>query len=203
MDSQYIDRERMRYRYGWIEASLKYIQRFGASEKLVYCDRFSIAKSVASRDQQNFMALFNEEIGDSVVVKLRGKLFWSPSFLIPQWDVFKVPAEDIWVRDFLGPKFVSRRPARLSAPDQTIISAIIRAIKDRRVISIDHKVDTQVTNFMIAPHSIMDDGVYYIRGWRYDKNSFDSIPINQISGCADYPPITNIGFVDGSKDVNW
>lgn len=206
----------MSRRYGWIEGSLRYSGRFGPVEKKAYCDVFCVSDSAASRDQDNFVQLFNEKAGSEVVKKHKGKLALINQNGLPSEPVYRMPDLGYWLKESLGSKLLSIVAIGRTAPLADILRPILLAINDRRLVLVEyHSRNGGHTRRILAPHSLVDVvNRYHVRAWDYEKNRFADFLLSRITNCRildqengekipEYNDEQIPEYVDNSKDQDW
>lgn len=195
---------------GWIEAAIRYVGRFAASEKRAYQEVFDLSEPSVSRRQARFVDVIEDACGcslfersdDTDTGRLRsGALFLRGDVALPPHHVFdRVPSAERWLEDALGHECYNAYEIPRAAPEPAVLRALVRAIQDKRPLGILYQSRRGQSRRHMSPHVIVKvAGRMHVRGWDHKRNNYADFVITRIVRAW---PVED-AFVAPSDDKDW
>jgi len=191
--------KRAAHRFGWIEASLRYVGEF---DKKAYAARFRLGAPQISLDQREFLEAWHEEIDrreldrdivlqpDHLVIE-KGRLVIRHA--LPIDPVFDVPTMTDWLRSSAIP-FREVQAFRRVDPEPRLLRLICDAIRNRWSVRIDYvSLTSGRSSRFISPHALVDSaGRLHVRAFDHLRNEHRDFVLSRIvdirvlQGAPDY-----------------
>lgn len=191
-------------RFPWIEASLRFAGRFGTAEKKTYRHRFDLTDGMISRDQDDFLRLFNQRCGSDVVTKSHGRLRLTDASALPMEPVFPpLPKMTDWMEIALGSRFEMVSPIRRAEPSHAILREVVQAIFENRPIRFRYQPRRGAAHVrLVSPHTVVHIvGRLHLRGWDHERNEPRDLVLSRITTMGQ--KVECQGFVGQMHDREW
>lgn len=193
---------------GWIEGSLRYAGRFGAPEKIAYCEVFGVSEATASRHQARAASEMEDVCGDDIFERspsgrlLRGSLFMRDDASLPDTHIFpRVPPMERWLEDALGSPHYHAAEIRRAEPEPYTLRTLVRSIQDEVPVHLIYGSRTGQGARVLSPHILVRVvGRFHVRGWDHGKNEYRDFVLSRIFRISQSP---DIAFVKAEKDREW
>lgn len=156
-------------RVGWIAGCLLYAGRFGSEEKKVLMEAFEVSEPTISRDQMRLWRLLRDV---EAVAMEKGKLVVrdQASFDLPA-DL-PVPSLDDWLEVMMGKRYAQVIGPERVAPQSAILRDVIKAIRERKALSIlyvSRSAPDQARWRPVSPHALIKAfGRYHALCWDHE-----------------------------------
>lgn len=170
-------------------------------------DRFGISEPAATRD----LAMYREERPDNLEYShvqrayLIGEKF-DQLFHLDSADALAMVAHGRLSLPGQSPRAMLRcdLPMQLDGPDPKVVAAITRAIKGRRVISVDYRSHSSgLTRREIVPFALVDNGLrWHIRAYDRRRERFTDFVIARISN-PEFEPSMPKESEHWEQDIQW
>lgn len=200
--------KRAHQRFGWIEASLRYVGEF---DKKAYGEHFHIGAPQISVDQKDFLDTWYEEIAardvardvllqeDHLVIDKGRLVIRHP---LPLDPVFDIPSITEWLRSSAIP-FHEVQAFRRVDPAPEVIRRICDAIRSRQAIRIDYvSMTSGRTARFISPHGLVDSaGRLHARSFDHLRNEFRDFVLTRIQDVREVQEAPR--YVGPEQDREW
>lgn len=198
------------FRFGWIEASLRYAGRFGTREKTGYRQLFGISEATVSRDQDRFWPIFEEANSDPIFKKNPdGSLLGRRLVLlenvtlsaVPQFS--SMPTPEVWLRTIFSQGKFEQAPAIRAHLDESVLRKLVQGIEDRAALNINYHSRRQESLRRISPHALVwVAGRLHVRAFDHSTNEYRDFVLSRVLR-ATLLPQQRGHYVDGNEDKDW
>lgn len=199
-----------KFRFGWIEASLRYAGRFGIREKAGYKQLFEISEATVSRDQDRFWPIFEEAQAAAVFKKnpdgsLPGRrlVLLDAVKLAPEPQFPSMPTPEVWLNSIFSSGKFENAPVVRALPDESVFRSVVQGIEDRAALSIAYHSRRQESLRRISPHALVwvADRIH-VRAFDHSTNEYRDFVLSRILRATLLPP-TQGRYIDASADKAW
>jgi hypothetical protein len=187
---------RLRKRYGWIEASLRYV---GSFDKASYGKHFDINPPQISSDQAGFVDAINQ-ISPGTLGVIRGKI----SILTPLQDeaFYPIPPLREWLQTSSSISYFEVNDFRHSDPDIEIVQGFTKSIQKSTPLRVLTDDEGDATWLELSPHCIVDiEGELFARAYDHRTSTFKTLPLSLFREVAVDNP--RLSYVTACNDVDW
>jgi len=199
-----------KFRFGWIEASLRYAGRFGTREKAGYRQLFGISEATVSRDQDRFWPIFEEANSGSIFKKnpngslLGRRLVLFDNVTLTAGPLFpSMPAPEVWLRTIFSQGKFEQAPDIRALLDESVLRNLVQGIEDRAALNINYHSRRQESLRRISPHALVwVAGRLHVRAFDHSTNEYRDFVLSRVLR-ATLLPQQRGQYVDGNEDKDW
>lgn len=198
------------FRFGWIEASLRYAGRFGVREKAGYKELFGISEATVSRDQDKFWPIFEEAQATTIFKRnadgsLKGRrlVLMEAVKLTPEPQFPSMPTPEVWLSAIFSSGKFEPAPAIRASPDERVLRNIVQGIEDRAALNIAYHSRRQESLRRISPHALVwVAGRLHVRAYDHSTNEYRDFVLSRVLRATlllqERGP-----YVDSHEDKDW
>jgi hypothetical protein len=199
--------KRLKTRYAWIEASLRYTGKF---DKVSYGSHFLINPPQISADQTEFVAAVNNELrmrergsieghGPYLTI-LKGKIELEQP--LPERPLFDVPELREWLATTVTIPFIQVQDYVKVDPDPEVTQAICMAIMRKRPMRALIAQDQEALWRNISPHALVEAaGQIHVRCYIHEAEGYHDIKLTRVVKTG--PHDRGIRYMGGEADEDW